>query len=82
MNSNWLPIAKANFSSCLMMSTGEQPIESTGKNRDNWKQNALPSVTFVLSPKWMVLCLSIVSIVFLPFGIGFYLNNKGVGLCS
>ena len=46
----------------------------------DWKQNNLPSLTFVLTPKWTILCLTAICILFLPLGISFYVNNSGV--CS
>ena len=43
---------------------------------NNWKQQTLPYVDFVLTPRWMVFTLLTVFIVCLPLGIGFYINNS------
>jgi hypothetical protein len=44
----------------------------------DWKQNNMAHAMFVLTPRWMLFCLTFIAILFLPLGIGFYVNNRNV----
>ena len=46
-----------------------------GKSND-WKQQHLPYLTFLLTPKWTIITMSIISLICLPLGIYFFIDNS------
>lgn len=41
-----------------------------------WKQQELPYLTFVFTPKWTIITMTIISLLCLPLGIYFFIDNS------